>query len=389
MKVCFDTFGCRLNRAEALAQEAGLAARGWTTTKTHSEADLIIIRGCSVTARAQRDCEKLVEHVRDKYPLKRIIVTGCMKEKRGEQILRDLDLEQVPTSTSRAYLKVQDGCSCACAFCIVPQFRGKGSSVPFKQVLDKAKRMVDFGYSEIVLSGCNLTQYSSDSKRLPELVEALARIDRNCRIRLGSIEPGPVADTLVDVMADNDNICRSLHLPFQSGSQTIVSAMRRPHSLKDAEEVARKAVRLIPHISIGCDLMTGFPGETDLDFMATKMLFKRLPLTRAHIFPYSERPGTTAPSLPNQVPPEVRRERAHELARIADEERTRYAARFVGRKVEIIVEDEDAVAGWTSEYLWCRARHELAKRFRQKRRASVVMKVVRSDGHMLVAEPLG
>ena len=169
MKVCFDTFGCRLNRAEALAQEAGLAARGWTTTKTHSEADLIIIRGCSVTARAQRDCEKLVEHVRDKYPLKRIIVTGCMKEKRGEQILRDLDLEQVPTSTSRAYLKVHDGCSCACAFCIVPQFRGKGSSVPFKQVLDKAKRMVDFGYSEIVLSGCNLTQYSSDSKRLPEL----------------------------------------------------------------------------------------------------------------------------------------------------------------------------------------------------------------------------
>lgn len=388
MKVCFDTFGCRLNRAEALAQEAGLMSRGWTTTKYHAEADLIVIRGCSVTARAQRDCEHLVEHVRMKYPTKRIVVTGCMREKAGEQIFRDLDLTKVPSSTSRAYLKVQDGCSCSCAFCIVPQFRGRGESVPFNTVIERAKQMADFGYHEIVLSGCNLTQYSSDSKRLPELVEKLAAIDRRCRIRLGSVEPGPIADALVDIMADNVNICRSLHLPFQSGSQTVLSAMRRPYSLKDAEEIAHKAVKLMPHISIGCDLMAGFPGETDLDFTATKMLFKRLPLSRAHIFPYSERPGTLAPSLPNQIPPEVRHERAHELAKIADEERSRFAARFVGRKVEIIVEDEDSVAGWTSEYLWCRARHELAKRFRQPRRSAVVMKVVRADGHMLVAEPI-
>ena len=392
MKVCLETFGCRLNRAEALAQEAGLEACGWKTTQSHSEADLIIIRGCSVTARAESDSRKLYDHVRRKYPTKRVILTGCMKEKAGEQILRDLDLTQIPKSTSRAYLKVQDGCSQRCAFCIVPQFRGRSVSVPFDEVLDRAKRFIDAGFHEIVLSGCNLAEYSSpgegatEPRKLPDLVAAIAALDRNCRVRLGSVEPGKAARGLIDVMEEHSNVCRFLHLPIQSGSPVILSSMRRPYSIKDAEDIAREALSRIPHLSIGCDLMAGFPGESALDFASTKGLFKRLNISRAHIFPYSERPGTVASSLPGAVPVEVRRERAHELARIADAERANFAKTFVGRLVQLVVEDEEHVAGWTSEYLWCRARHEYTRRFREERRSLVTLRVVRAEGHMLIGE---
>ena len=384
MKVCFETFGCRLNRAEALAQEAGFASRGWKTTEAHADADLIVVRGCSVTARAQRDCEKLVEHIIAKYPNKRVVVTGCLKEKRNEAILRDLTLDEIPMKTARAYLKVQDGCSGNCTFCIVPQFRGRAASVDFEAVLDKAKRFIDAGYHEIVVTGCNLSQYSSQGRRIADLVAALARLDDGCRVRVSSIEPGPAASELVDAMADDANICRYLHLPIQSGANMILAAMRRPYSMKTVEDITSKALVKMPHIAIGCDLMVGFPGEGELEMLATRTLFRRIPIARAHIFSYSERPGTVAATYPNEVPREIRHSRAHELAGIADQERTRYAKKFVGREVEIVVEDENAVAGWTGEYLWCQAQNDIAERFRQKRRERVKMRVVKAQGHMLI-----
>lgn len=388
MKVCFDTFGCRLNRAEALAQEAGLVARGWQTTDTHSDADLIIVRGCSVTARAQHDCEKLVEHVISKYPNKRVVVTGCLREKRNEAVLRDLSLDEIPMKTARAYLKVQDGCTGTCSFCIVPQFRGRPVSVPFQAALDKAKRFIDAGYREIVLTGCNLSLYHADGRHIAELADALARLDGRCRVRVSSVEPTTPASELVDAMAENANICRYLHLPIQSGANVILGAMRRPYSTRTVEDLVGKAVSKMPFIAIGCDLMAGFPGEGDLEALATQTLFRRFHISRAHVFTYSERPGTLAEMLPNAVPRDIRHERAHELAKIADAERARYAKKMVGREVDIVVEDEDAVAGWTGEYLWCRAQHELAERFRQKRRERVKMRVVKADGHMLTGRPL-
>ena len=384
MKVCFDTFGCRLNRAEALAQEAGFLARGWTATETHADADLVVVRGCSVTSRAQRDCEKLVEHLREKYPNKRVVVTGCMREKRNEALLRDLSLDEIPTRTARAYLKVQDGCSGSCTFCIVPQFRGRSTSVAFDKALDTAKRFIDAGYREIVLTGCNLAMYRSDGRRIAELADAVASLDAACRVRVGSVEPTAPASDLVDAMAANSNICRYLHLPIQSGSNMVLSAMRRPYSVKTVETLVGKALEKMPLLAVGCDLMAGFPGESDLDMLATTTLFRRIPISRAHVFPYSERPGTAAAMLPGALPREIRHERAHELAELADAERSRYAKKMVGREVEIVVEDEESVAGWTGEYLWCRAQNEQTARFRAKRRERVKMRVVKAEGHMLI-----
>ncbi len=398
MKVCFETFGCRLNRAEALDLEARFVSRGWMTTERHDNADMIVVRCCSVTRRAQRDCERLVEHIRAKYPTKRIVVTGCTSEKLHEQWLADMrDSDTpVPTRTARAYLKVQDGCSGKCAFCIVPSFRGIAKSVPFEDAIARASRFVEAGYHEIVVTGCNLSQYVSGARRLPELVDAIAALDRGCRVRLGSLEPSPVALDTVAAIAGRENACRYLHIPVQSGSDRMLTAMRRPYKRKDVEGLVREAAKLMPGLGLGCDIMTGFPDETPNDFIATMGLLERLPFTKAHVFPFSERPGTIAAALPNAVPPEVRTERAREVARWAEKARTDYIRRMKGRTVQIVVEDEKTLAGWTSEYVWCQIGTEKAKTLArshgglgaQIRRKDLVSVLIReAAGHVLTGDP--
>ena len=354
MKVCFETFGCRLNKAEALQMESDYLASGWTLTEKHADADLFVIRGCSVTARAQHDCERLIDHLKRHYPTVPMRVCGCLKPPASIRQRPDIQppaLPTVPVRTARAYLKVQDGCAGQCTFCIVPKFRGPSKSEPFDEVLDRARRFIDAGYHEIVVTGCNLSLFASQGKRLPDLVSALAGLDPACRIRLGSLEPGPCALETIPAMAEHANVCRFLHLPVQSGSNRILLAMRRPYIVKDIVRAAKLASELMPGLGLGCDIITGFPGESDLDFAATKGLINRLSFNNAHIFPYSTRPGTLAAGFPQVVPPPTRTARAHELSKIVAERRIRFARSFIGKTVEIIVEDAEKSSGWTSEYL--------------------------------------
>ena len=398
MKVCFDTFGCRLNRAEALALEAGFLARGWTTTDSHADANLIVVRGCSVTARAQRDYERLIAHLREKYPMKRLIVTGCLKDRRNEILLRDVK-PATSTRTARAYLKVQDGCNGTCAFCIVPQFRGKSAAVDFDEVLGSARRFLDAGYREIVVTGCNLSQYLSQGKRLPDLLAALAELDGGTgfRIRLGSLEPSPVAPETVRAVAAHANICRYLHIPVQSGSDRILGAMRRPYTTREVTALVREAENLMPGLGLGCDILTGFPDESDYDFLATQSLLARLKFNRFHVFPFSERPGTVAAQLPSAVPREIRHARAREIAAQGETARTRFINGFKGKTVAIVVEDEKRLAGWTSEYVWCEVGEKRAQPYVNarspgartiRRRDLVEIRVREVNGHVLVGDPV-
>lgn len=353
MKVCFETFGCRLNRAEALDEEAKYLAEGWELTARHADADLIVVRGCSVTSRAQHDCEKLIEHIRHRYPATRLLVRGCIEAKSDAVVDSTSAGEAIPTRTSRAYLKVQDGCAGKCTFCIVPKFRGQSVSLGFEGLLDRAKRFADAGYREIVVTGCNLALYASEGRRLPELLDALTALDPAVRVRIGSLEPVACATEVVRLMSERTNLCRFLHLPIQSGSGTILSAMRRPYQIHEVEELIYEAVKRLPNLGLGCDLMTGFPGEGDLEFMSTKGLLRRHPFSNVHIFPYSKRPGTLAAALPNQVPKNIRDSRARELSDSAVANRRTFAKKFLGHEVEIVVEDAEKISGWTSEYLWC------------------------------------
>ena len=345
--------------------EADYLAKGWETTDEHGAADLFVVRGCSVTARAQHECERMIDHLRRRYPTVPVRVCGCIRDTSAktaaarpvpQRAPRPADGEKppVPMRTSRAYLKVQDGCSGACTFCIVPQFRGKSSSVPFADVMDSARRFVDAGYRELVVTGCNLSLYASGGRRLPELVSELAAVGE-ARIRLGSLEPGSCAMETVRAMAEHDSVCRFLHVPVQSGSGKILQSMRRPYGVHDVETLVREAAKLMPDMGIGCDLMTGFPGESELDFRATMGLLKRLPFTGAHVFPYSERPGTQAAAFSCPLQRTVRSTRAHRLAGLAQAKREAFAKKFIGRTVEIVAEDERRCFGWTGEYLRCSA----------------------------------
>ena len=390
MKVCFETFGCRLNKAEALQMEADYLADGWEVTTKHSDANLFVIRGCSVTARAQYECEKLIDHLKRRYPSAGIKICGCLKsidspatvKHPGNQTIDQPNNRTIPLRTARAYLKVQDGCAGKCTFCIVPKFRGDSRSESFTNLLDRAKRFIDSGYHEIVVTGCNLALYASEGKRLPDLISALAGLDTGCRIRLGSLEPGTCAQETVHAMAEAPNICRFLHLPIQSGSNKILLAMQRPYVVKDVEVTATLAAKLMPDLGLGCDLMTGFPGESELDFAATRGLLKRLPFVHAHVFPFSVRPGTIAAGFPLQLAKDVRSARARLLAEDMRSKRRKFAKTFIGKTVEIVVEDEKTGRGWTGEYLPC---EPLSGTFVRKSIARVF--VTRTKDDLLLGNP--
>ena len=205
-----------------------------------------------------------------------------------------------------------------------------------------------------------MSLYASEGKRLAELIHSLASLTpsssaERTRIRLGSVEPGSAALELVHAMAENENICRFLHIPVQSGSNKILTAMKRPYLTKDVDLLAQTALSLVPNIGLGCDFITGFPGETDVDFLATKSILKRHGFSTVHVFPYSERPGTSAATFTQQIDPDIRSQRARELSTIAESTRYAFARKFYGKTVEIVSEREGKCVGRTSEYLHCKA----------------------------------
>lgn len=387
MKVRFETFGCRLNRAEALQREADFLAAGWERVDDFMDADLVVVRGCSVTSKAQTECERLIARIRRKRPDAKVLVEGCLHDKGDDDDpLPPSDGSALPKRTARAFLKAQDGCSCHCSFCIVPQFRGEPQSMPFDNLLRRAERLRDEGgYGEIVLTGCNLSLYASGGKRLPDLVAALAALG-GFRLRLGSIEPGAVAEETVAAAAESPNVCRSLHLAVQSASNAVLRAMRRPYGTQELESLLSRIGALLPDCGLGCDIMTGFPGETELDFRLSAAFVARHRFSNVHAFPFSRRPGTVAAALPRQCDHDTRSKRAHEIAAIARRIRADFATALRNREVEIVVEDEENVAGWTSEYIWCKVPH--AKRGEFPRKSIRRVRVVSAESGKLTAAPI-
>ena len=397
--VAFVTFGCRLNKAEALDLEAQYAAAGWNVidgavfrgqssgaangSKLQApRPDLIIVRGCSVTAKAQRDCEKAIAHLRSRFPGAEIRITGCLPDKvkdegewkgEGESTYSHGDTEtrrkrhetsvrsvapcekknSTSQPTSRAYLKVQDGCSGRCAFCIVPQVRGAPVSVPFRDVLARARAFLSAGFREIILTGCNLCLYRYGGHGLAELAAAIAALESpGHRVRLGSVEPGICDGRIVDALEAHPNICRFLHLSLQSGSDGVLRRMRRPYTAGEVAAFCEEARRRIgPRLAFGADVIAGFPGESAADHEATLGMVRGQGFVHVHAFPFSERPGTEAAEMPGALPRAVRRERARELALAGAANRETFARALIGGEVEVCVERDGN--GRTDEGLRC------------------------------------
>lgn len=402
------TFGCRLNRAESAGFQAALASAGWTEVPFGEPAEVCILHTCAVTANAEKECLRAIRLARAKQPGTFLVVTGCAVEAGAvERLLRlgaslvvahpdrgelpRLVLEKFPAVAVseeppppplpvRPPLKVQDGCSFFCSYCIVPHTRGAPVSRPLAECLDEAARLVAAGHRELVVTGCNLACYADGGCRLPGLLAELHKLPGLGRLRIGSLEPGINEVEIARSMPGSPKLCRFLHLPIQSGATEVLKRMGRRYTADELRRRLDEICAAVPRIGLGADLITGFPGETDEDFAQTRRLVEDYPFSNLHVFPYSERPGTPAAEFPGQLPVSERKRRAAELIELRKNKRAAFAASWVGREVEVLVErNRNRVStGWTGEYLPVKISGVLPVG------ALVTVRVDRADGETLL-----
>jgi len=377
----FVTFGCKVNQYESQALRERYSRKGLTEVEADAGADLFVINTCTVTEAATSDAQRTVRRLSRRFPFADITVTGCAADSHKEEFLGlpgvrrvlthdekaslcddprltredttpsifDLTISRFDRHT-RGFLKVEDGCDLTCSFCIIPKVRGAAASRPLESAVDEAKRLVDHGHREIVLTGVHLGSYGKDLAQrslLPDLVERLLGVPGLARLRLSSIEANEVSDPLIALMAAEPRFCPHLHLPLQSGDDEVLRAMRRRYNSRQYLAACERVAERVADPSFTADVIVGFPGETDAQFENTLEVCRRVGFSRIHVFSYSRRRGTDAASLPD-LPGRVKKERRHRLERLAAELTQRYALRFVGREVDVLVERD---GGYTERYL--------------------------------------
>ena len=380
----FVTFGCKVNQYESQALRERFSRKGLTEVEADRGADLFVINTCTVTETATSEAQRTVRRLARRFPFSEITVTGCAADSHKAEFLGlpgvrrvvthdekaslcdDPRLSPADTTPSifdltisrfdhhtRAFLKVEDGCDLNCSFCIIPKVRGTARSRSLESAVDEAKRLVANGYREIVLTGVHLGSYGKDLAQrslLPDLVERLLGVTGLARLRLSSIEANEISDPLIALMAAEPRFCPHLHLPLQSGDDEVLRAMRRRYNSRQYLAACDRVSERVADPSFTADVIVGFPGETDGQFENTLEVCRRVGFSRIHIFPYSRRRGTDAARMAD-LPSRVKKERHHRLERLAVELTDRYARRFVGRDVEVLVEHD---GGYTERYLKAR-----------------------------------
>lgn len=369
------TLGCKVNQYETEFVRQGLLGIGYEDVQQDEAADLCVVNTCTVTNEGDAKSRQMIRRVARDHPGVRIVVMGCYATRAPQEVaslpgvaevvtdkreLPDLlgrfGVVDMPTGISqfgsrhRAYLKVQDGCLLRCSYCIIPQVRPHVASRPVGEVLDEARRLIDNGYRELVLTGVHLGHYGveqnrrkskSEWLRLSDLVRSLAQLDGDFRIRLSSIEATEVTRELISTMAEfSDKVCPHLHICLQSGSDRILRRMRRRWSTRmflDRCELVRNS---LPLPAFTTDAIVGFPGETDDDFRATCHLIREVGFSKIHVFPFSARRGTPAATMEGQLPKAVKTDRGRQLAELESELRRDYFGQLVGRTLHMLVETD-------------------------------------------------
>ncbi len=379
----FTTLGCKVNQYETQKILESFEAQGFEIVPFESPADVYVINTCSVTQSAEAKSRQTVRRASRQNPNAIVVMTGCYAQftiRRGERLeeahlvvpnpdkLRTVEylLEHFPhlkerlerersaspqpiKRRSRAVLKVQDGCNVFCSFCSIPFTRPVLRSIPYREVLDEARAMVADGYREIVLTGVLIGDYGphsgSEGPDLAGLCAMLAEIEGLERIRISSIEPTLIQDSLIELIAEHPKMCNHLHIPLQSGDTGVLKAMNRPYDQAFYLDLCRRLRTRIPDIAISTDIMVGFPGEDEEAFLNTCKVVEEVQFCRAHLFRYSPRPDTPAEAMDDHVPDAVKTERIQRLQALAKECARRYNARFIGRIERVLVETRSKLSG--------------------------------------------
>jgi len=382
-RASLHTLGCRLNQAETSVLESRLRKEGYELVAFGQPTDLLVVNTCSVTKEAERTCRYVVRKTLKHSPEAFVAVTGCYAQTGGQELrsMAGVDLivgnqfkwdlpamlpapehlrkspkpeivhsktidrddfilpEYGTPDSTRASVKIQDGCNVMCSFCLIPFARGHERSRVLEDTIQEAALRAAAGYREIVLTGVNIGRYKQDGRDLLALIDALERIDGLERIRISSIEPTTIDDGLIERMAGSSSkLCPYLHVPLQSGDDAILTAMNRPYRVRDFVKLIERAVRAVPSLGLGTDVMVGFPGESEEAFLNTVRLAETLPFSYLHVFPFSARPGTAAMRLSGSVTPGLIRERAMRLAALDRAKRILFAERHIGSTLPVLFE---------------------------------------------------
>jgi len=397
-RVAFYTLGCKLNYAETSHLRQQFEKAGYAVVPFGEPADIVIINTCTVTESADAECRKLIRRAVRLAPGAFVAVTGCYAQLHPEEIAR-LDgvcavfgnqekgqlvelIEQLrglkggphvmvspfhtpcfhparsadDDSRTRAFLKIQDGCSYRCSFCTIPKARGPSRSMPFEQLPQHIRELAAAGYREVVLTGINLGDYRAPTgERLLDVLRLLEQLQPPFRIRLSSIEPNLLTPEIIDLVARSELFCPHFHIPLQSGSPDILRRMRRRYTVEHYRRLIFSIKERIPHCAIGVDVLTGFPGETEEHFAQTYHLLEELPVSYLHVFTYSEREGTPAATMPNPVPYRVRKARTHRLRSLSEQKRYCFYQSELGSVRKVLPELHDPTTGcwegWTENYI--------------------------------------
>jgi threonylcarbamoyladenosine tRNA methylthiotransferase MtaB len=403
-KVALHTLGCKLNYSETSSIGMQFLDRDFEVVDFQDRADVYVLNTCSVTESAERECRQIIRRSLRQNPEAFIIVTGCYAQLRPEEIAQIEGVDAVlgsnekfklfsllenfnkrnltcisvtPTENltefgvahstdadnrTRAFLKIQDGCDYTCSFCTIPLARGASRSLAVNNVIDEFKKLLNSGYKEVVLTGVNVGDYGKNiDTNLFNLLSELVKIEGEFRIRISSIEPNLLSDEIIDLTVESDKLCNHFHIPLQSGSPRTLKAMQRRYTIDDYNDLIDKVKNRIPDAGIGVDVIVGFPGETEEDFIHTHNFLRDLPATYLHVFTYSERPDTKAISLPGIVDVQERKRRNNILRILSEKKRAVFYSDMVGTKQNVIFESANKnglMNGFTSNYIKVKADYD-------------------------------
>ena len=404
MKYIITTLGCKVNQYETQAMESLLLAHGHSPAAPGEPADAVIVNTCAVTAESGRKSRQAIRRLRDENPGAVLAVCGCYAqlepdaaEELGAKVIfgaaeragtveaveravaegeatRSVDrpferreLEMLPAGAvggrTRAMLKIQDGCVNFCSYCIIPYTRGRLRSLPIEAARAETARLRDEGFRELVLTGIEIASYGVDLPGRPglaDVVEAIAGVSGEMRLRLGSLEPTVMTEDFCRRLAACGKVCRHFHLSLQSGCDRTLAAMNRKYDTAAFFRVTELLRQSFPGCALTADLIAGFPGETERDQADTLAFIRRVGFADIHVFPYSRRPGTPADRMPEQCTRALKARRAHELQQAADGMRRQYMAENVGQTLPVLFEtEEDGLwLGHSDNYLPVAARGE-------------------------------
>jgi threonylcarbamoyladenosine tRNA methylthiotransferase MtaB len=383
-RVAFYTLGCKTNQYDTEAMQEQFVRNGYQVVGFQENSDVYVVNTCTVTNLGDRKSRQMIRKAHRTNPNAVIAVVGCYAQQAAEEVLsipgvkvavgtknrnriveyvemaeatkssinvvEDImkvqEFEDTPIEAfdgkTRAVLKIQEGCSQFCSYCIIPYARGPIRSRELKSVMEEVQRLADAGFQEVVLTGIHIASYGKDLKTtdLLELLKSIHKVEGIQRIRLGSIEPTLLSDEFVRTVRELPKVCRHYHISLQSGCDATLKRMNRKYSTAHYREIVERLRREIPETAVTTDIMVGFPGETHDEFSESYDFAETIGFSKIHVFQYSPRAGTPAASFANQVPAECKEQRSRMLIDLGHQLERAFIKQFIGREVAVLFEEE-------------------------------------------------